>query len=209
MKLLILIMKFLMLTFAITSGDKIVKVKCKGTKLWHWNYVGELQTCDTGADTKVLTSNSVVDNLSNNNKIEAIIFEASSEVHFIPRGLKKNFPNLTTLYFQSQPMKTLSSDELEQFGSDLQFLRAIDGKITYLTKNMFVHNQNLKYIDFEGNPLKYIEGGFFENIAKLHQLKEIEMTSCSCIDRRTNQKIDVVTWIHTCNNRSVVPNAND
>lgn len=198
----------LFLCFLSVSGSEnngTVKIICemKGMEYWSF-YRGNLLTCFTGGLTKVLTKDVIVDNGIKDNSIEAIYFQSSSEIHFIPQGLKENYPKLKAVYFETQPtLKSLSDRDLEQFGSDLEWFGVRYSKVSLLKKNLFRHNTNLKWIDFYKNPLQVIEPGFFDNISKMEKLVAIVLQGCSCIDEsRVKPNIRNSTWSHNCNNQS-------
>lgn len=199
---------FVLISVVKSSEIEKVKITCETTKATNPDGILEgdnLIVCYTGNDTKVLTSNAVVENELKDDSIEAIWFGSSSQIHYIPKGLKENYPKLKALSFYEQPLKTLSENDLEQFGSYLEGIGVIKGKITYLTRNLFRHNQNLKIINFYANPLKFIEPEFFENISKMKQLEFIDLGSCSCINEMKNEpNIQNATWTHNCNDRSVI-----
>lgn len=201
MKSLVNFVSIFMLLIKLVSSSETgeVEISCGKISTFHWPYVGNLNTCQTGRDTKVLRPSSFVNNKSKDISIEAIWFHFSSQVRFVPKKLKENFPDLKMLFF-SYHLETLSEFDLQQFGCDLEYLHVDFCKISYLPKNLFKHNPYMKYIHFEGNPLKTIEIGFFANISKMKYLEQIVLIQCSCIyDHKTKPRIQNDNkWTHNC-----------
>lgn len=205
-QLKIVIIKLLICyVFCVSSQNEKVKIKCEGTVTANSPILGHVLICYTGSDTKILTPNAVVENEAEDDSIEVIVFQPSSDVHFIPQKLKENFPELKAIEFLSQPLKKLSENDLEQFGNDLEWINVWQGKITFLPKNLFRHNRNLKKITFFKNPIKYIEPGFFENIAMMRKLEQIYLWDCNCISQyKIDSDIRYEDWKHSCYDRSVM-----
>lgn len=207
-KVKIVLINFLLIFVLINvvKCSEAVKITCERIETYNWPPVGSLLTCYTGSDTRILTSNVLLNNGNKEYSIEGIKFQTSSKVNCIPQGLKKSYPNLKALFYVNQPLKTLSEDDLKQFGNDLLRFGVYYGKITFLARNLFRYTPNLKYINFHGNPLKLIEQGFFENISKMDQLEYVSLSSCSCIDEiKETSKIQNGFWTHNCNDRSAMP----
>lgn len=201
---------FLLFCFAFSTVKsreiRKVKIICEKTEIANWTVVEDLLICLTNNDTKVLKPNSVADNGIKNESIEGIEFRPESKVRYMPKGLKDNYPNLKAIYFHNQPLKTLTEDDMEQFGSDLEYFVVYYGEITFLEKHLFRHNPNLKYIRFLGNPLKFIEPGFFEHISSMEKLERIDLrSSLSCInDQKAKPDIQHATWNNSCNDQTAM-----
>lgn len=198
-------MSFLLFCFVINSpalivGDKL-EIICSKLETFDWYILGEMMTCVTGKNTKVLTKNLLIDELSRNPEVEAVYFKNSSQVEFIPKNLKKTFPKLKGLYLSRQPIKTLDADDLRQFGYDLEWLQVFEGKLTHLSRNLFVYNMNLRVVSFARNPLKFIESGFFDNVIRMEnwKLDFIDFQGCGCISQYKSRKnFDYMAWTHNC-----------
>lgn len=194
-------------SFSKANSKEIEKVKitCDKTLIEYWPLVGDVLICYTAIGTKVLTPNAVVDSGSKNESIEAIEFQSPSEVHYMPKGLKENFPKLKMIHFSDQPLATLNENDLKQFGGDLECFNVKNCKLAALPESLFRYNPNLKHLNIAGNPLKYIEPGFFENISKMKQLGRIFVGNSACIDQEEiKPNIQKATWTHTCNDQSVM-----
>lgn len=208
-QLILLISSVIFVTSTVQLIDntvEIVRITCASLKPQYWSFVGTLHTCITRNGTKVSTKKSSVVEKDRNSQIESLYFDDTSTIAFIPQNLKKSFPRLKMIVFDNQPIADLISDDLEQFGSDLEFFDVDRGHLTFLSANLFQHNSNLKYISFFGNPLKFIEPGFFNFIAQLQQLEVFNLESCGCIDMvKFGEDIKKSIWTHSCSDRSVLP----
>lgn len=207
-KIKVVIINFLLIFVLINvvKSEEIEKVNiiCETTKKVNHHGVRFLAYF-TGSDTKVLTQNAVVNKEFKNELIEGIYFESSSQIHFIPKGLKETYPKLKVLSFSDQPLKTMSEDDLEQFGNDLEQLIVLESNITFLTRNLFIHNPNLRVIVFSAYPLKFIEPGFIKNTNKMKQLQMLVISGYCIREHRVGPKIHSAPWTHDCNDRSAMP----
>lgn len=147
----------------------------------------------------VRKSDDFVDRSFQNTECTGLAFYHPYEIRYIPQGLKKAFPNLKALWFHGQPMETLCNEELEQFGSSLEYFHFNNGGLVYLTKDPFKFNPNMKSIVIGGNSkLIFVEPEFFVNIKNLQQLKRIQLSENHCISQsKLSPNIDQ-TWNHTC-----------
>lgn len=181
-----------------------VKITCTTLQSTKWSYLGDIQTCGTGEGLEILSQNSIVDNGSKDTSIIAVSFYSPSQVYYMPQGLLDNYPNLKGLYFHTQPLHTLRRRDLKQFGTHLEYLQIYKCQISFLTKNLFRYNTNMKYINFETNPMKYIEPRFFENLSKMKYLEQATFLDCSCIDLNIYKpKIQDAEFQHKCNDRAI------
>lgn len=187
--------------FAAPDINKViekVEIKCSELQNHIWSN-STWKTCLANSDTKILTSTAIIINKSKDLNIQGIQFWQPAQVNYVPQGLKDKFPKLKMLNFNGQSLKSLSDVDLKQFGADLEFFRASYCKLRSIMKNLFVNNPNLKYIDFKGNPLKFIESGFFENLANMKSLIEIDFKNCDCINLMETRKAAVkFKWTHKC-----------
>lgn len=171
-----------------------------------WQFVGVVKTCWTGEETKITSTNDTVYyrkssiNDTDNEIVQAVAFDSDSEVFFLPNGLKETYPNLKVLSLFRQPIQTLHSDKMLQFGDDLQVFRAYKCHLTFIAANLFEHNGGLKYIDLSQNPLKHIEDGFLENVSKILRLQQLELINSGCIDKQAKKSHvkGVDKWSHSC-----------
>lgn len=138
-------------------------------------------------------------NDSEDTSIQGLGFQAQSSLKHIPQGLKERFPNLIGLYFDNTPLKMLTEENMEQFGSDLIHFHVTNSLIIYLSRDTFIHNFNLRFLSLFKNPLKFIEPGFFDVILKMDDLLLFDMRECQCINQfKENGEITKAKWTHSC-----------
>lgn len=193
----------MLLLCSITSA---VKISCYSTEVEEYSYLGKIKTCKTGVGSDFPSPKLVIDNGTNDSSIVAVEFTEPAQVHYMPYGLMANYPELKALQFHTQPLKLLTEEDMQQFGSYIEYFQVYKGQIFFLTKNVFRHNTNLKYINFEENPISIIEAGFFENLAKIQTLEQIEFRKSNCIDINVYKtKIQDAEFQHSCNDRNKQP----
>lgn len=107
----------------------------------------------------------------------------------LPKGLKQKLPKLRAVDIKSCGLTSLNQDDMMPFGRDLISAAFWYNSLTSLDANLFEHNPNLKFIAFNGNPLKFIEPGFFENLAFMMSLQQVKFSDAGCIDQNFFSKI--------------------
>lgn len=140
--------------------------------------------------------------------IEVIYFRNAPNMHFMPLGIKKSFPKLKGLVINQAGLFHLDQQDMKPFGADLLWILIEHTQLTALSGDLFAENPNLVYIDFESNPLMYIDSQFFENFKRMRFAKEIDMRSCGCMSKEFKQwhghDINTFDWsFEACNEISV------
>lgn len=162
------------------------------------DYPGVENMCLVDKSVQVLAPCAQVDNAAFDELITNIWVPDNVNLHYLPWGLKKIFPNLKKIDIASNDtFKHLDKQNLQEFGDDLEHFSVVYGNLTVLKKDLFDYNRKLKFIRFFGNPLKYIEPGFFENIAKMKHLKFFDLANCNCIDEYRSSGFHK-EWTHNC-----------
>lgn len=162
------------------------------------DYPGVENMCLVDKSVQVLTPCAQVDNAAFNASITNIWIPDNVNLHYLPRGLKRIFPNLTEIEIASKDkFKNLDKQNLQEFGDDLELFSLVYGNLTELKKDLFEYNSKLTFIRFFGNPLTYIEPGFFDNIAKMKHLKYLDLANCNCIDEDRGSGFHK-KWTHNC-----------
>lgn len=179
---------------------KIVEIECEGKMhLGNYDEIGEVKECRMDGVT-VDEKGSIVNGSSVDFNVFAIWFLRTSQLHHLPRGLQKKFPNLKAIELGGQPMETFDQHDLEEFGDQLEFFRVSFGEIISISRDLFKYNTKIKWIEFDGNPLKFIEPGFFEALMKIDSLKSIQMSGNLCVNQDMEKKdFGTVKWEHFCN----------
>lgn len=122
-----------------------------------------------------------------------------SECKYMPKHLKRKFPDLKALNFGFNKLKHLDQQDMKQFGSDLILVAFLSNELTALEGDLFKFNPNLKYVYFGINPLKYIDPKLFENFKKMSLLKEVDFSTLfsesTCLDSSfSSDKNDIQTF---------------
>lgn len=197
-------MKILFLTltlFFITANakKKTVKIECSDVRRYEWTHAGVLNICFVRGDLQSVDKFDKIDNGVANMAIQALGFQVQSKLKYIPGGLKKYYPNLVGLYFDETPLQILTEKNMEQFGTDLIHFHVTKSLITYLSKNLFKHNPNLKFLSLSNNPIQYIELGFFDVITRMDDLLLFDVRNIKCIDlKESSNDIKSNVWVDSC-----------
>lgn len=180
-----------------------------------WIAIGNILACIdssssdiTKPNTKIIEINGVGGSHLNETikkNISALEF-VGRKIKFIPRKLKTELPGLKAFSCEKCGIVSIEKDDLEQFGNDLELLWLPNNLLSSLMSNLFVFNQNLKLINIAGNPLKYIEPEFFDNLKYIKHIESLNMTKCGCVDENFHFTPDTksIQWNDSkCNDLSV------
>lgn len=69
---------------------------------------------------------------------------------------------LTHFYIDKSSIASITIDDLRPFGATLEYFGITNSKISYLTKDIFTDNTGLELLDFQGNPITFIESDTFK-----------------------------------------------
>lgn len=114
------------------------------------------------ADTKIKSFNGLHKGGKSNQDIYHLRFY-NCELDYFPRGLTDSFSNLTTLSMDNCGLKSISREDLCGLGN-LECLDLSSNKITSLPTDLFTDMRRLKRIDFDSNPLKFVNSNILEPI---------------------------------------------
>lgn len=168
-----------------------IDLVCSTVKLKDFENIGELQTCHVASTTAIITDNIQIRNIiiteSKSNvtadSIEAIYFEKSPELKFLPHGIKEKLPNLKALRVEKSNLSHVDQLVMKQFGSDLSYAGFIDTGLNILEGDLFIHNPNLIYVGFKKNRLEIIDPELFEHFEQMADLMTIDFIECNCINQ--------------------------
>lgn len=156
----------------------------------NFEIIGELQTCKTNSSLSVANFNTKVGKLQSTSEepiavdfIEAFYIDSAPDLKFLPSGMKSIFPKLKALKDFNSGLMYLDVQDMKQFGSDLSWVRFLHTKLTVLESDLFKFNPNLVYVDFEGNPLKYIDPGLFTGLKQMIKLEVFDLRNCGCMSK--------------------------
>lgn len=119
--------------------------------------------------------------------IEVVYFRNAPNMHFMLSGIKASFPKLKGLAFNKAGLFHLDQHDMKPFGADLLWVQFEHTQLEVLTGDLFAENLNLVYIDFEYNPLVYIDSLLFESFKLMRGVRDIDMRHCGCMSTEYKQ----------------------
>lgn len=183
-----------------TKGNMRVKISCNVNSV-NWIVIGNLKTCQNDHTHSVSEpSHSEFLEIEINREkgyfyrptsiyeIKGLAIE-NLPMNSLPKGLKQKLPKLRAIDIKSCGLTSLNQDDMMPFGRDLISAAFWYNSLTSIDANVFEHNPNLKFIAFNGNPIKFIEPGFFENLAFMMSLQQVKFSDAGCIDQNFFSKI--------------------
>lgn len=207
-------------TSALRCTKKIEKVKiiCDDVKNVFWDDpegarvgIGRLQTCQVKEfDTSLALMNSEIESIAHKNgtsindsiKIEALTV-SRAQCSQIPQKITNFLSNLKVAQFAHNRIRTVSKNDLKQFGGKLELIDFSSNDLTSLDADLFEYNNGLKAIILRQNPLTTIEPGFFNSLVDLENLLYVNIHS-GCIRKtfysKNHSDISKVNWKNSCNN---------
>lgn len=102
-------------------------------------------------------------------KVKQVIFERST-IHYIPLGLNYVFENMDTLDISYAQLKTISKEDLEQFGQNLRVLWLNFNELEKLNADLFIYTPNIEELMLTNNKIRAIESGSLDNLNRLKTL---------------------------------------
>lgn len=120
--------------------------------------------------------------VTNTHQIEMLDFW-NMRINYIPKNIKAKFPNLKVIRFEITKLLSVSRENMQQFGNSLEFVCFAGNQLTWLDRDLFESNPNLKVIYLHDNPIRYIDPAFFETLKKFRNLRLLNLSRLKC----TNQ----------------------
>lgn len=175
---------FLFLTFSILgcieSKRTRIKIECDNINNNDFSEVGYIASCvfrSVNVEKRFATISAPV-----KHNVQAVQF-VSSSLEYFPGGLAAFFPNLKAVVMQEVGLTQISKYDLKEFGEKLMHLDFYNNKFDWLERDLFKFNPSLKYVRMEYTNLKYIDSGFFDEVAKIKTLNSFDLGNCGCISR--------------------------
>lgn len=112
-----------------------------------------------------------------NNHVVGFNFH-SQEISSIPRNISNYFPSILGLNFYRSFISVISADDLKPF-PQLIYFRVMSNKIFSIDGDLFMHNLNLHYIDFDQNLLRNVGHNLLGNLS---QLRTVDFQRNPCIN---------------------------
>lgn len=105
--------------------------------------------------------------LANNSNGDVRVLRLEGVVHYLPIGINKVFPNLTTLQVSHCHLKEITRPDL--FGLEgLTHISMSYNDYSYLPDNLFVRMKNLRHISFNSYDLKYVNPEIIDPLLNNH-----------------------------------------
>lgn len=114
---------------------------------------------------------------------EGMIFET------VPKGFSRFFVNLEAIQANDVKLRRLRRENLESF-KDLRFLQIRNNQLEILESDLFAGNENLEFIDFSFNYLKFVGPTILDN---MHNVKSINFLSNTIlnVERLANTSLEI------------------
>lgn len=123
--------------------------------------------------------------------IKTVKFYSPITVDYFPRGLEKVFPNLEAILILGSPLKSIEQSDLKPFGSKLKKLVIKQSEIEKLDSNLFEHNPELRWIEFNENKIKSVG----KDLLKSLTLVRVDFYDNICINKGEKKKDQVQALI--------------
>lgn len=167
--------------------------------------IGNLTTCYdvskisvTNFHTKVRYVQNEFEHKISTASIELLYISKAPYFELLPSGIKNSFPKLKAFGVQDSGLIHVDQQDMQQFGSDLVWIRFFKTKITALQGDLFKYNPNLSYVDFSNNSMKYIDPLVFESLKKRVNVVEIDFIHSECVNktfkRASETDIETFDW---------------
>lgn len=179
-----------------TLTTKVYAVTIHCTELYSYSFyasTGEVFVCHDESSSLIVNEPDLLineilhangSNFEHLKQIDYLLIEDAPRLQLIPSGVKLKFENLKAIHFENCGISYVDKFNLQQFGDDLVKLDLVGNSLTFLPADLFEFTENLKYIRFSGNPLKFIESEFFTHLNAMRSVEVVEMNSCGCIDQK-------------------------
>lgn len=188
---LITVLSVLQLLFNENASAEL-EIRCKQFHSDYWGSLGQILTCADNPSFLIInqpeikiskivhTDGSVI---VKPNEVDGFYIDGAKDMKFMPRGIKKQFPQLKAIAIWNSGLSHLDKNDMKEFGSDLIHAGFLKNSLQMLSADLFEFNPNLKMIRFDENPLKFIDSEFFRNLKNLNQMENALFAYSNCIDQ--------------------------
>lgn len=197
------------LTLNCIREPKRIKINCLFMKtIKYSNEVGDIKRCEAdSAISSTIPETSVTSLLYRNNMIENETKEIDglyidqADVKFIPTGIEVAIKKLKALSIMASGLLIVEKDNLQVFGENLVYVDFQKNQIRFLDANLFDSNTNLKVANFWDNSIGSIQADFFTIIKSLKQLQQLNLGSNKCINqifqasKKDNESITIENFV--------------
>lgn len=122
----------------------------------------------------------------------------SEKFNCFPKNLENIFPNLVNLEIENGNISTLERSDLKPFGDKLAlFYVHTSGNIDVIPADLFKDTINLEAIQLNGNNIKHVGRGAFDNLEKLEILMFGENFCHSDTGVNRTESLQIITEIYS------------
>ncbi len=139
-----------------------------------------------------------------NENVEAVQIIDCENLKFIPKEMKKIFPNLKGIQLDTCENLTLSDNSLNEYSSLLYFSMR-DAKLKTLPSDLFRSTSEIAAIDFSSNEISELSDEFLDNLrtSKNSNLAWINFSGNQCIDESVTVRNDVPQFLDSLKSKCV------
>ncbi|XP_070504775.1 toll-like receptor 6 [Chironomus tepperi] len=156
------------------------------------NTTGETNCCKVADNLKIYDKNVTIFTSDKIDKSAIISFNAEhKDIHYFPRGIDENFPNLQNLVIKNSKLKEVTSNDLKVF-RNLQYLDLSHNEIQVLGPKLFNNGYTILQIILNDNKIQFIHATAFQP----RSLQHLDMKNNSCTSGMANDRSKVYTLIN-------------
>lgn len=190
----IILLSILMIVLKVASQSNVINIECStfGKKSFY-RIDGDVGTCISSKNMKTsdfdyetsefFFNNQSALNVEQKTRIEALCIKNATDLKYLPSGIGKHLLSLKVFEVEYSGLTHLDEYDMKQFGSKILRVRFAYNALTALSGDLFKHNINLIYVNFENNHFKYIDSNLFKNFSNINKnLRFIAFSYCDCMN---------------------------
>lgn len=195
----------LSLIYCVRGDDKLklkVSIHCSDIHHSRWGFMDAVLTCHDyfsppmyGFDEVEISSVVRADNMTVNNIIQIEgLWYLNVRMNTIPERINKSLPRLKAFSVNGAGLLLVEKRHLRQFGNKLIYISFFNNSLTAIESDLFEYNKDLQLVNFDKNPLTYIDPIFFERLKMFKSLEHIWFSNCGCINQSQTQTKKISRW---------------
>lgn len=178
-------------------------IRCSEIHHSRWGFMDAVLTCHDkssppmdGFDEVEISSVVRSDNNQTVNNIIQIegLWYQNVQMNTIPERINKTLPRLKAFAVNGAGLLLVEKRHLRQFGMRLIYVSFFNNSLTALESDLFEYNRDLQLVNFDRNPLTYIDPVFFERLKVFKSLEHIWFSNCGCINQSQTQTKKIARW---------------
>lgn len=168
----------LAVSLSLVAAYENITIECNFQLSDGWHQIfDELYTCEIASisPTDIVQPNSIITAIIGthidgklNQNVQAIRAK-NLNIHYLPQGLHKFFPNLLAVSILSSQLKEVRQSDLQPF-PHLKYLNLYDNHLRSIRMNLFEHNEKIELIGLHYNDVKNFDAKIIENLKNLRYL---------------------------------------